>query len=248
MVLQFLCPNGHRIHCGDERAGKAAKCPRCGVQFLVPTVSAEPQAGPPRLPSGPTTPALPAKTEAAPGDEAEPQIEYLCPAGHHLQSPASLQGQPGECPTCGSRFYIPSYEKPHPYEEPHPEPGENSSIRVHEGRPEGVSDVPSDSRVPLAFRMAEATHAPAGQAIHPIASLFDQLWARKSHGQSIELHLADGEVLRADRYSTPTGSEPYGLFAVQEPDGSFTLTAIAWSSIERITMRGLKQLPDDLRA
>ncbi len=37
----------------------------------------------------------------------EPQIEFLCPNGHHLHGPASLQGRPGECPECGSRFRIP---------------------------------------------------------------------------------------------------------------------------------------------
>jgi hypothetical protein len=37
----------------------------------------------------------------------EPQIEFLCPNGHHLHGPASLQGRPGACPECGSRFRIP---------------------------------------------------------------------------------------------------------------------------------------------
>ena len=37
----------------------------------------------------------------------ERQIEFLCPNGHHLHGPASLQGRPGACPECGSRFRIP---------------------------------------------------------------------------------------------------------------------------------------------
>ena len=36
-MLQFLCPNGHRIHCPDDQAGRAAKCPKCGSAFKVPT-------------------------------------------------------------------------------------------------------------------------------------------------------------------------------------------------------------------
>ena len=39
MVIQFLCPNGHKIHCPDDRAGKPAKCPKCGVKFRIPELS-----------------------------------------------------------------------------------------------------------------------------------------------------------------------------------------------------------------
>ena len=35
-MIEFLCPNGHRIRCQAEQVGRAAKCPRCGVKFLVP--------------------------------------------------------------------------------------------------------------------------------------------------------------------------------------------------------------------
>ena len=39
MMIRFLCPNGHKIHCEDDRAGKPAKCPRCGVGFRVPDLA-----------------------------------------------------------------------------------------------------------------------------------------------------------------------------------------------------------------
>jgi len=243
MVLQFLCPNGHRIHCGDERAGKAAKCPRCGVKFLVPTPddltgpSAEVRSGA----GGP----LPVQTDATlPSSGEQPQIDFLCPAGHSLRSPASLQGQPGQCPTCGSRFYIPSPDEPSG--PPSLEPTEGSAIRVKEGRPEGMSNVPSDSQVPLASRMAEIDPLLASRTLPPMATLFAQLWAQKSPGTTLELQLSDGQELIPDHYSRPSLHGDYGLFAVREADGSFTLTAIAWSSVERITMRGLRQLPNEL--
>lgn len=38
MVLQFLCPNGHKVHCSEERAGQPAKCPRCGIKFRIPSI------------------------------------------------------------------------------------------------------------------------------------------------------------------------------------------------------------------
>ncbi len=37
-------------------------------------------------------------------------MEFLCPEGHRLHGPIHLQGKPGECPECGSRFRIPVYD------------------------------------------------------------------------------------------------------------------------------------------
>jgi hypothetical protein len=36
-VIEFLCPNNHKIRCSDDRAGQEAKCPKCGVKFLIPS-------------------------------------------------------------------------------------------------------------------------------------------------------------------------------------------------------------------
>jgi hypothetical protein len=36
-VIEFLCPNNHRIRCPDDQAGNAAKCPKCGVKFVIPS-------------------------------------------------------------------------------------------------------------------------------------------------------------------------------------------------------------------
>lgn len=36
-VIEFLCPNNHKIRCSDDQAGQRAKCPKCGVKFLIPT-------------------------------------------------------------------------------------------------------------------------------------------------------------------------------------------------------------------
>jgi DNA-directed RNA polymerase subunit RPC12/RpoP len=246
MVIQFLCPNGHRIHCGDDRAGKAAKCPRCGVKFLVPDPSeAHAPVAAAGGAAGHTSDVLPVKTEAVLGSGTEPPIEFLCPTGHQLRSPANLQGQPGQCPACGSRFYIPSHDEPKQPQSS--EPSESSAIRVHEGRPEGEPNVPSDSQVPLALRMAETDQAPSNATLHPMASLFAQLWARKSYGTAIELHLSDGQSVVPDHYSRQGSQDEYGIFATREPDDSFTLIAVAWSSVHRVTMRGLKQLPEELR-
>jgi hypothetical protein len=36
-VIECLCPNNHKIRCPDELAGRAAKCPKCGLKFPIPT-------------------------------------------------------------------------------------------------------------------------------------------------------------------------------------------------------------------
>lgn len=35
-MIEFLCPNSHRIRCSDDQAGQKAKCPKCGVKFIIP--------------------------------------------------------------------------------------------------------------------------------------------------------------------------------------------------------------------
>ncbi len=36
--LEFLCPEGHHLHCLSSAAGSKAQCPVCGVKFRVPTL------------------------------------------------------------------------------------------------------------------------------------------------------------------------------------------------------------------
>jgi len=124
------------------------------------------------------------------------------------------------------------------------EPSEGSSIRVHEGRPEGLPNAPSDSQVPLAMRMAVTDSSLSGSAIHPQASLFVQLWAQKTPGTVVELCLSDGQTLVPDHYWHQGPQGDYGLFATRQPNGSFTVTALPWSSVEQITLRGLTRRPD----
>jgi hypothetical protein len=97
--------------------GKAAKCPRCGVKFRIPTTDDLGE----QSPANPDSDVAHAELSdsgvgSSPGQAArpaqkEPQIEFLCPNGHHLHGPASLQGRPGACPECGSRFRIPILEE-----------------------------------------------------------------------------------------------------------------------------------------
>ncbi len=118
-MLEFLCPNGHRIRCGEDQAGKPAKCPRCGVKFLIPPTSDT------SLSSASVTDTAVARDlsassltglSSAIGSKngggssvavKDRPIEFLCPNGHQLKVPPTQQGKSGKCPKCGATFRIP---------------------------------------------------------------------------------------------------------------------------------------------
>src|SRR5262249_40930250 len=106
MPLEFLCPNGHRIVSPDDRAGREAKCPKCGVLLRVPSASGAVAS---RAPGAGADAANMGNADGQNGPAAadENNIVFLCPNGHRLNGPARLQGQAGQCPHCGARFIVP---------------------------------------------------------------------------------------------------------------------------------------------
>ena len=64
----------------------------------------------------------------------------------------------------------------------------------------------------------------------------------------IELHLAGGEKIVPDRFSRKLSQGSHGVFLVDEADGTHTLAVVAWESIERLLVRGVKNLPEGFDA
>ncbi len=93
MVIKFTCPCDKRrkMQVPDNRAGKNAKCPECGLPFIIPKPD----------------PTAPSDREL----RAEELLEFLCPneecPKQLLQAPASMAGRRGQCPHCGSKFRVP---------------------------------------------------------------------------------------------------------------------------------------------
>ncbi|RMF89721.1 MAG: hypothetical protein D6741_17565, partial [Planctomycetota bacterium] len=221
MTIEFLCPNGHRIRCADDKAGLAAKCPQCGVKFRVPTLEEVRAAA-----SGDLS-----KLENA---EIEEQIEFLCPNGHRLFGPKRLQGRPGQCPECGMRFRIPNYDSVP--EEEETESATRLSLAEEQPlvTPAALSDSLSvetslgpESATTIAHgepavaanddtRLTPATASPEGWL-----RTFDVLWASREAGR-FEVHLTGGAVLRPVKLARdPVSAEFIGL--VVEENGARSL-------------------------
>jgi hypothetical protein len=269
MTITFQCPNGHKLSCPQTLAGKPGKCPKCGAVFRVPQPSsaapvasdaspnpfsflsqeddesepdsAAPDDESPRQEEDQGIPAQEDELQIGEGPAGADEIVFLCPNGHRLHGPANLVGRPGQCPHCQVRFLIPSPEDVPDDDEVDAEQDESISldeilIHLDTGSKGSSLDRASGSKPSI---------GPNAATGHPLAALMARLWAAKSANSSIELHLGDGKLLVPDEFAKQSPATNYGLFAMREANGSHTLTAVSWDSIERITVRGLAQLPKE---
>ena len=81
---------------------------------------------------------------------------------------------------------------------------------------------------------------------NPTAILVARLWAERDHGGIVELHLVGGSVILPEWYEPAWSQGSHGLFASQAADGSVTLTAVAWDSIQKVVVRQVEGLPDGM--
>ncbi|MCA9246063.1 MAG: hypothetical protein KDA42_03080 [Planctomycetales bacterium] len=273
MPIAVVCPNGHRLACPDDRAGKTGKCPKCDTSFEIPfpadVAEAEPVAEADSSVSAesPEAEAASSPSNKAPADN----IVFLCPNGHKLNGPSSLQGQPGQCPHCGAKFRIPVYDDESDQEQLEtPEEdstlgdgGDEDLLQLNIGEIEEAEEISIDDLEELSdigsnddAIDAEAVDEPVGEFygdaepvdIHPLARLFATLWNERQHGGVIEVHLAEREVILPDWWAESLSLESHGVFALQTADGSYVIETVAWDSIKRITVRRINELPDGVFA
>jgi len=75
-----------------------------------------------------------------------------------------------------------------------------------------------------------------------------RLWDQRTDQTELEIFLTEGEIVSPDYYSELLSTSDYGVFAIQEGDGSFAITVIPWSTVRRVGMRRLLDLSGDLFA
>jgi hypothetical protein len=184
-------------------------------------------------------------------------IVFLCPNGHRLNGPASLEGKPGQCPHCGAKFRVPSRDDPVEEDEAAsatPGPGSGSGIQAVDT----VEEVPSEEPT-FNFNFEEPSRsgsAPAnvppppgsspsalGSSRSSMADIFTRLWDERERGSVLELYLANGQVLVPERFARESSRKGYGVFAIRDPDGTYTITAVNWHAVAKVSIRHLSKLP-----
>lgn len=191
------------------------------------------------------------------------QIVFFCPEGHRLVVPVALAGKHGKCSKCSVPLQIPDLgaaAEPEvapagaaPESPPPAEPAAPSEPAAEEADWNFISGighpgVGSGSALEAAAWQASVAAGPifTGVDPNPMAMLLARLWAERDHGGIVELHLVGGAVLLPEEFSPRWSGGTHGLFASQAADGSVTLTAVAWDTVQRIVVRQLTAVPDDM--
>lgn len=192
------------------------------------------------------------------------QIVFQCPSGHRIVVSAGLAGKRGKCSKCGVAVEIPRpsaaaatpQPTPLPVEAVMPPPAETSELPIQAASPLENEQAPVaaeswDFIGDHAGEDAWSTEPAGSQEFdpgHPTASLVARLWAERAHGGVIELHLVNGSVLLPEWYDATWSRGSHGLFASQAADGTITLTAVAWETVQKVIVRKLTAVPDDMFA
>jgi hypothetical protein len=237
-MIKFQCPNGHPLSAPDTLANRPGKCPKCDASFIVPapgdtalgpaggTVdSSTAAASSGRLPVTPT----------ATGDGALARGElfvFLCPNGHKLNGPLSMKGKAGQCPICGARFRIPTDEDIAAAER-------EAAAASDDEVPPGLPDDQEEGQVDLVL-----PSPPAG--VSGLGYIVGRLWERRSDETELEVFLSEGEIIAPDFFSEGLSTSDYGVFAIHEGDDSFAVAVVPWSTVRRVSLRRMGQLPEDL--
>jgi hypothetical protein len=214
--------------------------------------------------------------KAAAGTAPEPriidgQIVFFCPAGHRLVVPLELSGKRGKCSKCSLPIQIPELRgeeaavaspepaaapitAPAPAVTPPPPPPAAPVVAEptagREGTAEGdwnfISGITGTSSTPAPQSGSASWQQSMPPDASPMARLLARLWEEREHGGIVELHLAGGAVILPEEFSPRWSSSSHGVFASQAADGSVTLTAVAWDTVQRIVVRQLAAVPGDM--
>ena len=200
-----------------------------------------------------------------PSRQAGGVISFHCTNGHHIKVAARLAGKRGACTKCGVDVVIPAAPAALPPSPPPavkapaapPPPARPPAPAARSGNDASALDALFEAVGGPARPEEENTimmHAPprewaapdADQPVNPTARLVARLWAEREHGGIVELHVSGGSVILPEWYEPHWSSGSHGLFASQAADGSVTLTAVSWDSIQKIVVRQVEGLPDGM--
>lgn len=222
--IVFRCPQGHGISVPAEHVGKKGQCPKCRSVFTVPAES------------DPEEVARRSKRNLA-STQRHPESSDKPPAEH-----PPLIGPPPEEPDdageSGPAVFVPDAD------EPAVDPTEEIRIDVQSGDVSVSGMYPGSGVGPepeIAFAPPDDA---ASEHAHVTAELTEWLWNEKKHGGIIEIHLEGGSPPILPTYFYPRLSGgTHGVFASETAEGTVTLTAVAWQSVQKIVVRNVDSIP-----
>lgn len=184
---------------------------------------------------------------------------FLCPNGHRLNGPPSLKGKAGQCPHCGEKFIIPMDDADAPgpeeeedvptgevYEDQEPEQQEAPEETADEPQEEPAEETPEEAVEEEApVEMVPTWHLPPPDQMggHRLAELFTWYWAQRDADVVIELIMKDGQLFTPKLFAPELSQYQYGVFAMQNEDGKYTMTTIAWENVAKIVLNNLNEIP-----
>ena len=223
-TITFQCDNGHRINVPAKLAGKRGTCSKCGIAVVIP-LAGQPKPAPasqPAFDAAAVAPPEPVAAEAV----AEPPAATPAPDAPTTDQFANL-------------FEGPSAAAP---------AVEDVAIEINDAGGESVTGGGSGVGDVVAGYAPEQFAGPDETTIveNPTAQLVARLWLERGHGGVVELHLTGGGVILPEWYEARWSRGTHGLFASQAADGTVTLTAVSWESIQKVVVRQVEGLPDGM--
>ena len=221
--IEFRCPQGHVIKVDAALAGKRGKCSKCQTPVTIPATS---------------QPLAEEARESPVDGDGKPAVGPEATAAEPAMSPPPVPPAPPE-----KTASAPDVD-PEPAAEQSADEPENWDFIASQADPP-----PAETFAAEGFE-AGGWSAPAvdfdGEEQNPTAVLVARLWAEREHGGIIELHLAGGSVILPEWYDATWSRGTHGLFASQAADGSVTLTAVAWETVQKVVVRQLSEVPNDM--
>ena len=218
-------------------AGKRGACSKCGTAVVIPPASvAIPRGNASGSAGTPVTEMVAAADEGPIGDEGTITLSSAPPwsplSPNHPNQVDAVERRPGPPLPAGQQGTA----------------GEEHPGGVFSGSaPAGpAATTPRASGQANPVPWPEAPSAVQGGGENPTAALVARLWAERDHGGIVELHLVGGSVILPEWYEPRWSIGRHGLFASQAADGSVTLTAVAWDSIQKVVVRQVEGLPDGM--
>jgi len=214
----FHCPKGHRLVVKEAYAGKRGRCDKqgCGAAVVVP---------------------VPPPAVAVDEDAPEPEVEPV-EAPVAVRPPFAPPGGSVEATAVAADSVEESVT-----DERLPSEGDGWGF-IGSGVLPG--DAVVDGAAPEPAAGADGSAAGNEAFGNPVARLVARLWEEREHGGIVELHLASGSVVLPEWYDHTWSRGTHGLFASQAPDGTLTLTAVAWDAIQKVVVRQVRDMPEGM--